>query len=977
MQSRPTISTLLAHALAGVLVAGTLAACGGGGGDSGISDLPHDDEDPIPAECNLDVSKRVQSGGASSGPITYHLEVTNDGTGECEGPIRVSDILPPGIDFDSSPSSEWDCSSNSTNPQQIDCDYQEGALEDSSTLVLEGQMTDAACMASNCATLLQEERAQARACARTDCGGEDGCVEPPDGMVGWWTGDRTAEDRSGEDNDGTLENNAYYETGQVREAFGLAGQFDGVRVPDDPSLDFAGEDQFSIDAWVYPEEADSEVRMIVDKRMRASGSGNIGYALQLRGDQLIVRTQNGSSAVTHTASSPVPYQEWTHITVTVDLATDQGRVYLDGNPDSTFTPSSTGAGGLENDSPLFIGRHFDDDEGQHFAGRIDEVEIFSRVLDEDEVAQLVEAGPCGKCRADCFEGEEAESAGDDDSDDPSAETSTYLDENFGNLKGFDDDTINRNFAHTFDDLKSEEDQQHICGATLEVRMQPSVGQTYNDAINLSVSDGTSVEGRWHNHIGAGSGWTHSLRSDTWDGSNYSSWEDFTFDLGNLGPTGFSGATSSQDLIGELDDHAMLNVRVQDDTEVDSLVLTLEYCCDPDTGGGSGGGEADVVGEKRLDGELVVGDTSTYAISVTNQGNADASAPTEVRDQIPECMEIEGIQSPWDQWCSVNGQSVECTYNDPIAAGTSTSDLLVDVTPTEKCEGEVENCAEIIHDDDVHETCVGSEVSTGTGERGADLAIEKNAIDGPFGWGQTAEYELTVTNNGPLDAQGPVTVTDDLDSCLTFAGTSSANWSCSASGQQVTCERNNSLAAGASESFTIEVETTDACGDAVDNCARVEAPAPADPNMGNNESCTTTEFARVESDLLIEKAPADELNFGEVNTYDVLVENMGPSTDHGPITVTDDLPSCMEFDSASPSDWSCSTSGSPPNETVTCTHPGPLAASSVEELELDLQHISGDPDLSCGDRVENCASVDSSNPDPVTDNNESCDTSGLR
>ncbi len=975
MQHSTKVSTLLSTGLAGLLVAGGLAACGGGGDDSMDANDPA--EDPIQAQCDLDVSKTVREGGASPGPLTYQIEVSNSGVGECEEPITVEDTLPPGILFDASSSPDWDCSTNSSDPQQVSCDYANGALESSTNFELQAQMTREACMASNCATASSNHDV-ARDCARTDCGSHEACVDPPEGMVGWWTGDQTADDETSEQNDGTLNGGAHYATGQVREAFGFEGNNDRVEVPDDPTLNFAGEDQFSIDAWIHPDGFDENpVQMIVDKR-ESTSDGNIGYALQLRSGSLIVRTQNDSSAVTHTASGTIPAGEWTHVTVTVDLAADQGRVFLDGAQDSTFQPSSTGAGDLSNEAPLFIGRHFDVFD-QAFDGRIDEVEIFSRLLNEDEIAALADAGPCGKCRIDCFDGEETFTA--DGSDGSEADPSDYLQQNFQPTKGFGENATNRNFAHTFTGLKPSDEHQRICDANLQVVMQPTSGETENDAVNLSVSDNGNVEERWHNHIGTSNGltgfnWTNSLQSDPWTTSEFGSWETFDFNLANLPPTDFNQNTVSQDLIDEIDEHEMLNVRIQDDTEVQSAQLVVEYCCDD--GGDDGDTDADVVGEKRLDDDLTVGETSTYTISVSNQGDAQATPPIEVRDEIPECLEIESIQAPWNQWCSINGQSVECEYQDPLAPGTQATDLQIDVTPTDNCGDLVENCATVTHDDDETETCSESEVSQDTGEQGADLSVDKRAVEPPFAWGQTASYEITVENAGPNDAQEPVTVTDNLHSCLSFVGINSSNWSCSASNGVVECQRTGTFPAGASETFTLDVETTDACGDAVENCATVASDTPpTDPNTANNESCTTTEFTRAESDLGIAKSPDGDLNFGAVNTYELRVKNMGPATDHGPITVTDDLPSCMEFDSASPAAWSCSTTGSAPTQTVTCTHPGPLAASSTEVLDLNVQHISGDPDLSCGDRVENCATVDSSNTDPVSDNNQSCDTSPLR
>ncbi|MEI6495615.1 MAG: hypothetical protein WCO88_03025 [Actinomycetota bacterium] len=63
--------------------------------------------------------------------------------------------------------------------------------------------------------------------------------------------------------------------------------------------------------------------------------------------------------------------------------------------------------------------------------------------------------------------------------------------------------------------------------------------------------------------------------------------------------------------------------------------------------------------------------------------------------------------------------------------------------------------------------------------------------------------------------------------------------------------------------------------------------------------------------------------GMTGTYFVDVNNEGPDSDPGPITVTDDVPAGFIATAASGSGWAC-TLGS----TVVCTRPGPVAANQV-------------------------------------------------
>jgi uncharacterized repeat protein (TIGR01451 family) len=64
-------------------------------------------------------------------------------------------------------------------------------------------------------------------------------------------------------------------------------------------------------------------------------------------------------------------------------------------------------------------------------------------------------------------------------------------------------------------------------------------------------------------------------------------------------------------------------------------------------------------------------------------------------------------------------------------------------------------------------------------------------------GQAATYTLTVSNAGPNQEDGPITVTDTLPSGFSSPSGSGPGWTCATSGLTVTCTYPNPLAAGAS------------------------------------------------------------------------------------------------------------------------------------------------------------------------------------
>ncbi len=70
--------------------------------------------------------------------------------------------------------------------------------------------------------------------------------------------------------------------------------------------------------------------------------------------------------------------EWHHLALVRDTAAKKIYLYVDGNMD--FEAADT-TGDLTNDVPLAIGRH----TGEFLVGAVDEVMVFRRALDEDEV----------------------------------------------------------------------------------------------------------------------------------------------------------------------------------------------------------------------------------------------------------------------------------------------------------------------------------------------------------------------------------------------------------------------------------------------------------------------------------------------------------------------------------------------------------------------------------------------------------------
>ncbi|HEU5180142.1 MAG TPA: HYR domain-containing protein, partial [Candidatus Polarisedimenticolia bacterium] len=176
---------------------------------------------------------------------------------------------------------------------------------------------------------------------------------------------------------------------------------------------------------------------------------------------------------------------------------------------------------------------------------------------------------------------------------------------------------------------------------------------------------------------------------------------------------------------------------------------------------------------------------------------------------------------------------------------------------------------------------------------ADLVLTKTAAAPSVTAGDTATYNLTVTNNGPSTASG-VVVTDNLPAEMTFASCSSTGGGiCGGSGNNRTVTL-ASLASGASA--TITLTGTLGCavpdGTTVVNSASVSAGTP-DNGAGNNSSSAS--FNAVNPPPLI-SCPSDINTVNDPGLCSAVVTYPDPTAtdDCGGATVTTDVASGSAF-----------------------------------------------------------------------------------
>lgn len=201
------------------------------------------------------------------------------------------------------------------------------------------------------------------------------------GLVGYWKFDGNTGDSSGNGNDGKWVGNEGYGQG----VSGKAADFDGssfVTVPHSASID-VGKDAFSYGAWINSYGKGNKNQHFLDKRT-VQGEG-LFWDMYLSPSAQNVNAEFARRSMGNPQTTMETYK-WHHIMFTRD-SSDLATIYVDGFP----LKSETLRGDSSNTFAFSIGG-LEEDLSQGFNGLIDEVVIYNRGLNEEEVISLYEGG---------------------------------------------------------------------------------------------------------------------------------------------------------------------------------------------------------------------------------------------------------------------------------------------------------------------------------------------------------------------------------------------------------------------------------------------------------------------------------------------------------------------------------------------------------------------------------------------------------
>ena len=314
------------------------------------------------------------------------------------------------------------------------------------------------------------------------------------------------------------------------------------------------------------------------------------------------------------------------------------------------------------------------------------------------------------------------------------------------------------------------------------------------------------------------------------------------------------------------------------------------------------------------GPVRIGDPLTFSLVVRNAGPSAATNVVLI-DTAPSGLAPASSAESHGWTCSINVQQVTCRLADPLAAGATAPPLSLTYAVTSSAYPSADNKAEVSSDGGEGQPADNTSVDTVTVPPRVDLLVRKSH-QGALRVGSEATYVLEVSNAGPTNDPGPITVTDTLPMGLRYVAAIGDGWSCSAAGAAVTCTRADGLPLGASTTVRLRVDVLPAAYPSVSNTAAVSTPS--DDSDASNNTATDPGTVQPIVDLALTKRLASAGN--DRATWTIRVVNHGPNAADLPFSVVDELPDGLAYIAAHGHGWACAHAG----KRITCTHSEPLA-----------------------------------------------------
>jgi uncharacterized repeat protein (TIGR01451 family) len=255
------------------------------------------------------------------------------------------------------------------------------------------------------------------------------------------------------------------------------------------------------------------------------------------------------------------------------------------------------------------------------------------------------------------------------------------------------------------------------------------------------------------------------------------------------------------------------------------------------------------------------------------GKLSTTGGLTVTDNLPSGLSF--VSATGTGWtCSALGAVVTCTNPATLPPGGAAPSITLTVAVSSAAVPSVTNVAIVSTPGDSNPTNNIARDPTIVSEPSPslDLAIQKSASPGAFIVGQNGTYLLNVTNISSIPTTGTTTVTDILASGLTYVSATGSGWSCSVTGQAISCTTGTPIAPGATTVITVTVAVGPAAAPGVRNTGIVKTPGDTIPANDTSTVTTPVGTGGNQIDLEILKT-SSSLVQGQQGTFTLTITNL--------------------------------------------------------------------------------------------------------
>ena len=311
---------------------------------------------------------------------------------------------------------------------------------------------------------------------------------------------------------------------------------------------------------------------------------------------------------------------------------------------------------------------------------------------------------------------------------------------------------------------------------------------------------------------------------------------------------------------------------------------------------------EVSSESFVDGVAVSsiqkGSAFTYQVTVKNAGNEDAGDVV-LRDVLPQEVRVDNVSGIGWSCNALTSQEYSCSLTAPLLAGSS---AIVEFDVTDLSDPTLElltNFAEVVASNaDTQST------SNTVNFNQASFNVDISYIPGLLEPNSAFDIVVDVVNTGSLELSG-IEVVNTIPDGFSYVALAKNTSTCSVSGQVMTCSIDSPVAVGVTDTITIPVMSIAVVDETVvyTNLTEINSPDLTTPLTIS----TVLDFVvpvQVFDVEIVKSLDVSEVLVNGTFEYLLTVTNVGENDATG-ITVTDNLPVGLQFNSAIAADWSCS------------------------------------------------------------------------